>query len=309
MDSNAQGKWSVEEAMTAVKAEFLVAVVKAASGGVQVSPNKRGAPGYPPLRYVDIRQGIRERRHISDRTLAKALHRLQKEGFLTREPRAEGYRYFFNEEVPVEQQRSALASVAERWIRDAAPLGVAIDDRMGPVVFGFPLEIAKRIGPRLDRRTEEFRRSVEDILDSEADRTIRLILKKGKGKVQPVLSKSADRALVGLWRDVGELKDQLGVLSWVAAILEVRLPGALEVAGRRLAPKVLPVDLVGTFRMVGTQSGMTAGDVEAFIQKSGKLAEAIAAFLALLRPEDASWVRQEFARLLQMRASICILIR
>lgn len=215
-------RWTMPEAENAVKAAFLK---KAIADADEVSS----------FRYSDIRSAINESRAISDRTLSKALRRLQDRDELLK--RRDG-RYVLNVEWDREDQMEIACAADTLSIEAGAAIGMIGDPRKGWTYYGVRLGKPRQLRPQLRRAAIEFQHRIDEILRNEASRVVDMTLKKAQKRGLSA-SRMAEmrRILMGIF-DYWESQriDQLDSFAWVL-VMEKLAPGVFpEVIQKLLTP-------------------------------------------------------------------------
>jgi hypothetical protein len=217
-------KWTMQGAENAVKASFVKRAI--ADDNEALS-----------LRYSDIRSTINESHTISDRTLSKALKRLQERNELNKK---ENGQYELTIEWGRPEQLEVIFVADALSIEAGMAVGMIGDQKKGWTYYGVPLGKPRQLRPQLRRAAIEFQDRIDEILQNEANRVIETTLKKAQKRGLST-SRTADirRILMGIFDYWESLRiDHLDSFAWVIA-MEKMAPGVFpEIIQKLLAPPI-----------------------------------------------------------------------
>jgi hypothetical protein len=225
MESAATPRWTLEGAANAIRASFFSKLHEGVA--------------HESLRYADIRACIRETRHISDRTLSRALDSLVAAGKLHK--REDGaYEPVFDFE---RKDAMELMLAADRMSIDAgASVGLVGSQDQGWTVYGIPQGKPRELRPKIRAAVEHFQGALDDILRTEAEDVVKRTLSKARSRgLTRRDAKSIERVLMQVFDFWETLRfEHLSSFAWVF-IMERLAPGFLPQFLQRLFPPRLGI--------------------------------------------------------------------
>jgi hypothetical protein len=289
------GRWSIPEAANAIKAIFFLESI--------------GQERVPSLRYSRIREALRrEEKPISPRTLSRALDLLELRKEVIREEIGRQVRYSLVLDPSREETIYTWANADSMLVQGAARVGGIGDREVGWAFYGLPFSMKFRLRFRLKTEVEEFQDRVDGILEDEANRLIRSILLKARGRVPKQALAAGEH---GLWAAFERMATtglfQVLALTGLAA-LERFAPGAVSMIIEKIG-QGLPKDSHKALVEVAKKLGESEADVEKELRKAEDDGKAIDSLLTGLSPRDREDAARRFGALLATRANLCAVVR
>jgi len=295
VETKTTGRWSIPEAANAIKAIFFIEGV--------------GQEGLPTLRYTQIREALlREHKPMSPRTLSRALDLLEARKEVTREQSQRQVRYSLVLEPSRDETIWTWANADSMMVQGAAGVGGIGDRELGWAFYGLPFSMKSHLRSRLKRKVEEFQTSVDTILEEEADRIIRSILQRARGRVTKKVLADGERGLWGAF----ERTAYAGLFQVLAltglTTLERFAPGTVSMLIEKIG-EGLPTDPRRAIVEVAKRMGESEAEAAEEIRKAENDGRAINALLIGLPVRVRENVARRYGSLLVARANLCAVVR
>lgn len=296
MEINTGGKWSLSEAMSAVQAKLFLKMTEADS-------LPQASMSFTEIRDTLTKGG----KKIGSKMLSKTLRALQTKGILNKDGERKGIRYFFKK--PSRDEKIAVYAAADRaGIEAAASFGGVGNVQQGWTFYGVPDSLAHRIRPRLRMEASRFQERIDRILKDEADRFLRSLVRRVRGRLSAKDLQAGERAL---WHAINAAR-AYGMLSagmaWVATFLDRTVPGTMGRAMSEIVSKA-PTEDVAAIRFLAWRLGTTEERVKKEFDAEAKRQAAGRRLFEALPPRERDRAGREFAALVQLSASLCAVVR
>lgn len=304
-------KWTVEQAESTVKATLF-----------EQSLREPEAEGLPELRYGLIKAAIEEKgTDISDTTLSRALSRLVGKGELVKQEKGRETWYSLVLERPLEEYVNVCAKVDSMHIQGASRFGVIADLGEGWTFYGIPSSLGRRLRAKLRDEAMNFQVGVDNAIEREARRTIRAIVKKGKGRLKGRELKAAQEALWEIFDGALDAGFMAMSMAWVSTFLEGIAPGAMSsivktvVTALNITPDNITSDnltdqqISYLARLAGEREDRFGRRITREVQSERKRREVIGRLFSSMRAKDREWAGRRYGELLALRTGLCAVVR